>query len=48
MYLVVVFRTCSDQVILVLLGTIGFNGLMVVGEVTGFGELAPSSNLVLV
>ena len=38
-YLLDFFETCPDQVTLVLFGAIGFNGLMVVDEVTGFHEL---------
>ena len=53
-YLFGFFKTNADWVTLVPLGAIGFDGLIVVNEVTGFGELAVcggatfSGNLVVV
>ena len=40
MYLFGFFETLPDLVTLVPLGTIGFDGLTVVGAVTAFGEFA--------
>ena len=46
-YLFGFFETHPDWVTLVLLGVIGFDGLIVVNEVTGFGELAVCSGAIL-
>ena len=48
-YLFVFFKTRADWVTFVQLGAIGFDGLIVVDEVTSFGELGAtlSDNLVL-
>ena len=46
-YLFGFFETCPDQVTLVSLGAMGFNGVIVVNEVMGFGKLTVYGGVIL-